>query len=80
LQALDRDRVPACGRNVDSWKVALTGTIVSPDQQQNVQFTATLWVATQFGAIVIGEPITEFEGVLSGTPHITEPPRRRTKK
>jgi circadian clock protein KaiC len=32
------------------------------------------------GAVVIGEPITEFAGVLSGTPQLAAPSRRRSQK
>jgi hypothetical protein len=66
-QTKDRVRVPACGHNVDAWEVALDGSISSPDNEQNVTFKATLWVATQFGALIVGD-VLSMDGTEQGLP------------
>jgi hypothetical protein len=66
-RTMDRARVPACGHNVDAWEVVLDGMIASPDNEQNLTIKATLWVATQFGAIVVGD-VLAMDGTEQGQP------------
>jgi len=56
-----KTRVDACGEWVDAWDIeVLDGRILGPRQQ--LSFTGSYAIATQYGALVVGDEIE-----ISGT-------------
>ena len=59
-----KDRVDACGTPLDTWVLDLTdGQVLSPDQ--DVEFTSTYAIGTQYGGLILREA-TVFRGTVEG--------------
>jgi len=59
----DKARVNACGQPVEAWKSVVTQRTVTPDQ--DVTATRTLFFATGYGGLLVGETVS-FTGTAGG--------------
>jgi hypothetical protein len=58
---VDKLRVNACGKPIDSWEATMSGTIeyATPGPNSSETFTLTVDMATQFGGLIVGDTYLE---------------------